>query len=117
MAPWLLEWHYNPWYLQQRMHQQNVIAGFLDGICGAGFFGEYPIAEKRINFAHVMHIKGASTSQLNADYLVYTRWDSGDGRFAIFDTCLPKLNQLLGEPVYRDKQIEVFDLRRELVHE
>lgn len=117
MAPWLLEWHYNPWYLQQRVHQQHVVAGFLDGVCGAGFFGEYPAAENRVNFAHVMHIKGAPASKLNADYLVYTLWDSGDGRFAVFDKCLGELNLLYGAPVYRDEQIEVFDLRRESVDE
>lgn len=112
MVPWLLEWHYSPWYLQQRIHQQTVIGGFFDGVCGQGLFGEYAQTESRIQLKNMIHLSaGRVELAARADYLIYSRWQSDAWRFDAFAACPLALRELLGEPVYADELIEVFDLR------
>jgi len=112
MTPWLLEWHYNSWYLQQIEHQQKVVGGFLNGICGGALFGEYARSESRVHLSNMVHVDDSLLSGDVADYLVYTHWDSADGRFDVFKDCPAALRKHFGEPVYQDGQIDVYGIGR-----
>jgi len=117
-APWRLESNFNPhpWY--QEIHRQKVKIGLTTPVCGVRTFGEYPanVTGLRLHqFAHLSNILAGKT--YGADYLVMhlAPWKTPPDATVEWPdvaACLPTIESALGQPVYRDAQIVVFDLRR-----
>jgi hypothetical protein len=117
-APWRLESNFNPhpWY--QEIHRQKVKIGLTTPVCGVRTFGEYPatVAGLRLHqFAHLSNILAGKT--YDADYLVMhlAPWKTPPDATVEWPdvaACLPTIESALGQPVYRDARIVVFDLRR-----
>jgi hypothetical protein len=117
-APWRLESNFNPhpWY--QEIHRQKVKIGLTTPVCGVRTFGEYPatVAGLRLHqFAHLSNILAGKT--YGADYLVMhlAPWKTPPDATVEWPdvaACLPKIESALGQPVYRDAQIVVFDLKK-----
>ena len=117
-APWRLESNFNPhpWY--QEIHRQKVKIGLTTPVCGARTFGEYPATVPGLRlhqFAHLSNILAGKT--YGADYLVMhlSPWKTppdASVEWPDVAACLPTIESALGQPVYRDAQIVVFDLRR-----
>lgn len=115
VAPWLMEWHYNTWYLDQLTHKQIITAGFLTGFCGGNFRGEYPKGNKTISLNNAMHvstlIKEGATS-LPYDYFIYHKNVSrGKRDLDIYHECLDKIRIKFGRPFYEDQQLIAYKLK------
>jgi hypothetical protein len=117
-APWRIESHFSPlpWY--QEVHRQMVKIGLVTPVCGKRDFGEYPATVDGLRlhqFVHLSNVLGGKT--YGADYLVMhlASWRTpSDVKPAWPDVAgclLPRIEQTLGAPIYRDGEIVVFDLK------
>jgi hypothetical protein len=116
-APWRLESHFNPlpWY--QQIHRQKVMIGLVTPVCGVRDYGEYPATVKGLRlhwFAHLSNVLAGKT--YGADYLVMhlaPRTTPPEEKIEWPDVraCLPLVEETLGAPIYRDREIVVFDLK------
>jgi len=117
-APWRLESNFNPhpWY--QEIHRQYVKIGLVTPVCGVRNFGEYPATITALRFRQFAHLSSLLAGKsYGADYLVMhlKAWKTPpDAQVDWPDvaSCLPAIEATFGEPVYRDAQIVVFDIRR-----
>ncbi|MBK1672470.1 hypothetical protein CKO35_03995 [Ectothiorhodospira shaposhnikovii] len=111
-APWYIEWHWNNWYLQQRVHQQHIRAGMVSGLCAEQAFGEYSPDQHGIRLRHMVHLGDLAPGSGHGDYLVIDHRPPREGARPIpgFGHCVEILRQRLGDPIYRDEELEVFDL-------
>jgi len=117
-APWRLESNFNPHPWHQEIHRQKVKIGLTTPVCGVRTFGEYPVTVTGLRlhqFAHLSNILAGKT--YGADYLVMhlSPWKTppdSSVEWPDVAACLPTIESALGQPVYRDAQIVVFDLRR-----
>lgn len=110
-APWSMEWHFNPLHFYQQTHRQKILIGFLDGLCADGRYGEYSaMTTRQLDMRHFVHLDGLERDASAADFLVFHRQMPG-GMPPGVDTCLTRLNERLGAPVFEDKMITVFSLR------
>jgi hypothetical protein len=116
-APWSLESHFNPlpWY--QEIHRQKVMIGLVTPVCGVRDYGEYPATLNGLRlrwFAHLSSVLAGKT--YGADYLVMhltprTTPPGAQVEWPDVSACLPLIERTLGAPIYRDREIVVFDLK------
>ncbi len=113
IAPWFLEWHWDRWYIDQAVHQQQVTAGFLDGFCGSRFYGEYPPDNTQIALTNVVHVGElvSDSNRKNYDYLVYHKNASrGAQDAARYQECGAKVREIFGPPAYEDEELVAYSL-------
>ena len=117
-APWRIESHFNPlpWY--QEVHRQMVKVGLVTPVCGARDYGEYPATVNSLRLHQFVHLSQVLAGKTyGADYLVMhlASWRTPpDVKPAWPDVAgclLPRIEQTLGAPIYRDSEIVVFDLK------
>jgi hypothetical protein len=117
-APWRIESHFNPlpWY--QEVHRQMVKIGLVTPVCGARDYGEYPATVNGLRLHEFVHLSNVLAGKTyGADYLVIhlAPWRlPSDVKPAWPDVAgclLPRIEQALGAPIYRDSEIVVFDLK------
>jgi hypothetical protein len=117
VAPWYLEWHWNAWHLNQQVHQQRILAGFISGLCVDKTYGEYPPGQAGIELTNIIHLTElASQPTATADYLVYERdmpfQPPARARPDIdFAACEQQFDKLFGPPMIDDGKILVYKLR------
>ena len=117
VAPWYLEWHWNAWHLNQQVHRQRILAGFISGLCVDKTYGEYPPGQPGIELTNIVHLTELAKQQTaTADYLVYEKnmpfQPPGRARPDIdFSTCEQQIDELFGPPVIDDGKILVYTLR------
>ena len=115
-APWRLESDFipDPWY--QKVHRQYVKIGLVTPVCGIRDFGEYPSSVTMLRFRFFVHLSEILEGRFHgAEYLIMhlSPWKlitDPDPEWPNVAACLPKIEAVLGAPVYRDKQIVVFDM-------
>jgi len=115
VAPWHMEWHWNRWYLDQRIHQQTVTAGFLAGLCGEDFYGEYAQDTERVDLINIVHINDINRSGAGKlgkfDYLIYHKKASRPDQDASqYFNCLQAIRDVFGEPLYEDDELIAYHL-------
>ncbi|MDO6746805.1 hypothetical protein [Gilvimarinus sp. 1_MG-2023] len=113
IAPWFLEWHWDRWYIDQAVHQQQITAGFLDGFCGSRFYGEYPPENQQIALKNIVHISALATKSHHSkhDYLIYHKNASrGDRDAARYRECGQKVREMFGPPTYEDDVLVAYPL-------
>jgi hypothetical protein len=117
-APWSYVSNFNPqpWY--QRVHRQRVEAGLVGDLCGSTDYHEYPESDTGMRMRQLVHVTAVLRDpQPQADFLVIHRrvWTlpaGTDTYWPDMDACLPRIEQALGAPVFRDDRITVFALRK-----
>jgi hypothetical protein len=113
-APARLISHYlpDPWY--QRIHRQNVKFALIAPVCGDG--DEIPYTADGTRFRRIGKLADLMNGATwGADYLVLRLhpWSVPPGEnlpWPDMISCVAKVGERLGEPVYRDDQIVVFAL-------
>ena len=114
IAPWFIQWHWNRWYLDQRVHQQRVSAAFLSGFCGSSFYGEYEPARSDIDLQHVIHLVdlvAGEDSPDNINFLVYQKTPArSEIDYRPFEGCLTRIRTTFGDPHFEDEHIVVYRL-------
>ncbi len=122
-APWRYESIFNRLPLFQQVHRQDVEIGMVGNLCPPGAHGEYP-RHVRHRFRHMVDLAmPAAELRKRADYVVLHKrlelsnmtreWLSDDGRpLPAVDGCVHRFRRAIGDPVFEDGTIVVFDLRR-----
>lgn len=114
IAPWFIYWHWNRWYLDQRVHQQRVSAAFLSGFCGSGHYGEYGPGHSRIDLQHITHLVDlvpGENNPGNVDFLVYQKTPARtEIDYRPFEGCLERIRETFGKPYFEDDHIVVYQL-------
>ncbi len=114
-APWLMEWHWNRWYLDQAVHQQRISAGFLTGFCLENHYGEYPPGSRQVALTHIRHLSdlppagGGANAWEDVDFVVfYKTKPRPELDITIPASCLQQLRDIFGESYYEDGDLAVF---------
>jgi hypothetical protein len=121
-APWRLESNFDPFPWYQQVHRQYVKIGLVTPVCGVRDFGEYPPDAHSLRFRFFVHVASVlDGATYGARYLVMHRkaWKTPPDakvEWPDVDACLPRIEQALGAPMYRDDAITVFDLARRHAH-
>jgi hypothetical protein len=121
-APWRLESNFDPFPWYQQVHRQYVKIGLVTPVCGVRDFGEYPPQARGLHFRFFVHVANVLAGDtFGARYLVMHRkaWKTPpDAKvdWPDVDACLPRIEQALGAPMYRDDAIAVFDLGHRRAH-
>ena len=120
-TPWSLETNSDPQPLYQAVHHQLIRIALTTPDCGIGNYGNYPETATGMRLHNFVHLSALLRGETyGADYLVVhlrswpdpahppSQWPD------IAATCLPRIEQHFGAPVYRDEDIEVFALGKAL---
>lgn len=117
VAPWYLEWHWNAWHLNQQVHQQKIMAGFVSGLCVDSTFGEFPPDAHGMRFTNVIHLTElAGQADPLADYLVFEKgmpFQPAERARPDLDLeqCERKVRALFGPPLMEDGTLLAWKLR------
>jgi hypothetical protein len=121
-APWRFESIFNRQPYFQEVHRQHVKIGLVGALCPPGVYAEMPRLFKS-KFRHFVDLaRPLGELRKRGDYLVFHRdlqlsnmtqpWTSYNGRaLPPVDACIAHFRRELGEPVFADEIITVFDLR------
>lgn len=116
-APWRLESHFNPHVWYQARHRQHLMIGLVTPVCGTWAFGEYPETYDGIRLQRMAHLSALLRGDTyGADYLVLhlKPWSTPPGArvdWPDIEACLPRIEEALGAPVFRDDAQVVFRLK------
>jgi hypothetical protein len=111
-APWYLESHWNPLYLEQRVHGQRVLIGFVGGLCAGPLYGELKLEVAGLEFRNFVYLTDVLAGRVSADYLVLRRAGI-DGARTIdmdFDRCEQAVRKGFGAPWRTAENVLVFSL-------
>ena len=116
-TPWSLETNSDPQPLYQAVHHQRIRIALTTPECGISDYGNYPETATGMRLKNFVHLSALLRGETyGADFLVVhlrswpepaqppSQWPD------IAATCLPRIEQHFGAPVYRDDDIEVFAL-------
>ena len=122
-APWRFESIFNREPYFQEVHRQHVEIGMVGGLCPPGAFAEQPRLFRN-KFRHFIDLsRPIDELRKRADYLVFHRnlelsnmtkpWMTyGSKALPAVDACIADFRQRIGNPVFEDETITVFDLGR-----
>lgn len=98
-APWHLD-SPNPFPFYQQVHQLPVKIGFLDGLCGEGNYGEYPVDAQGLEFRHFVHLKDLLREPGARRFLVMHRETAVEGWLELppVEPCIESFRARHGEP-------------------
>jgi hypothetical protein len=109
VAPWNLASFANPMNLQQEVHRQKVLVGFVNGVCSEPFFGEITAGQPGMKFRNFVPLQDILDGKRRADYLVLVRQYTSN--LAIenhmdFDRCEQAARDRFGDP-WRETEFSV----------
>jgi hypothetical protein len=122
-APWRFESIFNREPYFQEVHRQHVEIGMVGTLCPPGAFAEQP-RSFRNKFRHFIDLsRPVEELRKRADYVVFHRnlelsnmtkpWMTyGSKALPAVDACIADFRQRIGNPVFEDETITVFDLGR-----
>ena len=100
-APWFLESYTNPINLQQEVHQQRVLIGFINGVCAGPLYGELTTGQPGMKFRNFVYLQELLDGTRTADYLVLRHRGMPEKTREIemdFNKCEQAVRARFGEP-------------------
>lgn len=100
-APWHMASYSNALNLQQEVHRQRVMIGFVNGVCAGPLFGELNIGQPGMRFGNFVFLKELLDGTSRADYLVLRRKGMPPNARVIdmdFSQCEQAARERFGEP-------------------
>jgi hypothetical protein len=112
-TPWRLESHFNALSLYQDTHRQRILIGLVTPACGTFDFGEYPDSATGMRMREFVHLSAILRGEgVAADYLVVHLRPANVAAeppgWPHMAACLPAIEAVLGAPVWKDEQMQVF---------
>lgn len=110
-APWQLESYNNPINLQQEVHGQRVMIGFINGVCAGPLYGELVIGQPGMKFRNFVYLQEILDGTRSADYLVLRRKGMPETARVIdmdFKKCEQAVRSKFGEPWRESESALVF---------
>ena len=110
-APWHLESFSNPINLQQDIHGQSVLIGFVNGTCAGPLPGELKAGQPGMKFRNFVYLSDLLDGGRKADYLVLRRRGLKESARKIemdFATCEKLLRERFGSPMWETDDALVF---------
>jgi hypothetical protein len=115
-TPWSLETNHDPQPIYQAVHHQYIKVALTTPECGVSDYGNYPESATGMQLSRFVHLSALLRGQtMGGDYLVVhlRAWPDPEhppSGWPDLAVCLPRIEQHFGQPVYRDRDIEVFAL-------
>jgi hypothetical protein len=99
-APWYLESNWNALPLNQAIHRQRVMAGFVGGLCAEKLYGELRQDAPGLEFRNFTRVKDVLDGKVRADFLVLRIAPLPGAREVAVDypACERAARTALGEP-------------------
>ena len=100
-APWHMASYNNPINLQQEVHRQRVMIGFINGVCAGPLFGELNIGQPGMKFRNFVFLQELLDGTRSADYIVLRRKGMPENARVInmdFNQCEQAVRAKFGEP-------------------
>jgi hypothetical protein len=100
-APWHMESYSSPINLQQEVHRQRVMIGFINGVCAGPLFGELDIGQPGMKFRNFVFLQELLDGGREADYLVLRRKGMPENARVIdmdFNRCEQAIRAKFGKP-------------------
>lgn len=112
IAPWFLEWHWNRWYIDQAVHQQQVSGGFVKGLCGRNLGREYSAHNSQVALRNMVHVAPLAEKAGPYDYFIYHKnAPRPELNFSPYFDCERTIRKHFGKPAYEDKELMVYKLK------
>jgi hypothetical protein len=114
-APWSMESYTNPINLQQDIHRQRVVIGFINGVCAGPLYGELTFGQPGMKFQNFVHLQELLDGTRTADYLVLRNRHTAEGIRKVemdFDHCVEVVRERFGEPWRESQFATVFKIRQ-----
>jgi len=114
-------YHYNGTYLPfyQSIHHQNILIGFINGLCSGNREGEIPYWLKNIYFRNYLFLKDIETlDQKYIDYVIFHKNPEKEvlwkPEFSSIDItcCIDYYQGYFGNPIYADNELLVFSIKK-----
>ncbi len=115
-TPWSLETTSDPQPLYQKVHRQKIKIALTTPECGIYSYGNYPESATGMRLKQFVHVSALLRGEIAAaDFLVVHLRSWPDpvhppSEWPDLSTCLPRIEQHFGPPIYRDNDIEAFAL-------
>jgi hypothetical protein len=99
-APWYLESNWNALPLYQAVHGQQVVVGFVGGLCAGRLYGELRQDAEGLKFRNFAFVRDLLDGKVHADFLVLRNQAPVDARVIAMDfsKCETSVRAILGEP-------------------
>jgi hypothetical protein len=111
--PWYMESYANPINRQQEAHHQQVLIGFINGVCAGPLYGELTSGQPGMKFRNFVYLQEILDGTRSADYLVLRRRGMSKLSPVIemdFNQCEQAVRIKFGEPWRESEYALVFKI-------